>query len=146
MKLDTQAVLKQIDEFQLVLAVHEKTIRQYVVDKSFPLEERWNVFVKSGLGKIAAYIQHFDALNDFKGSVNNAVEEDLHDYQNRGTLIDLTELPDLLEEYEYIGKIFKVETSYDGNEFKEVVFTQEHLNQLKEEWLTKFIKGYHFDW
>lgn len=92
-------------------------LREWVKDKSIPLDERWDVFFASGLGIHSGNIEKFINLND-----DDLVSR--MDY-NRHEIVKLGDI----REY----GIDSLESDEDYNDFREDV-------------LEKFIKSFEWDW
>jgi hypothetical protein len=104
----------------------EKTLKLYVINKEIPLQERWDVFVESELGKAHPWIQHFKSIK----IVEDWMYSDFNKYETYQT-------KDLVERLqENIGN--------DMGPLDEV--TQELVDAFKEEILEKFLKSFQFDW
>jgi hypothetical protein len=98
-------------------------LKSYVQDKSYPLEERWKVFVeagKEGLLEEEPFIQHWE------GEVEKWFEDWLDG--------------DIVYKYEEVS----CERSINKANCPES--TEEFINELKEQWMAKFIYSFKFDW
>ena len=98
-------------------------VKEYVQNTSIPLEDRWEVFKKCGVGKEESYIQHII----FNG-------EDICDTEP-------------FSKYETIFLVNVVENKEDDLQYyKDVDFTRESIEAFKEEVLNQFIWSFEYDW
>ena len=100
LNLDEQ--VKLIDEIkESVLS----TLKDYVLDKSYSLDDRWTAFMRYGhLIEPESYVQHFKFLGDFN-AVRNIVEYYLYGDNERQDIIFVRDLLEVLEEpYDSITK------------------------------------------
>lgn len=94
----------------------ENSIRNYVKDKSFPLKNRWEVFVCSRFGDQSCFAIDFGILN-VRYWIENCHKE-------RYSFIDIVD---------YIG-------------FSEQDFKEEDLVEIKEKILESFVRSIELDW
>ena len=108
---------EQIEELEKLKLKITANLKEYVKDKSIPLDERWNLFFESNLGSHSNYIENFVNLdsNDLANS---------RDY-NRHETVDLQDL----REY----GVESIESDKEYDEFREDV-------------LNKFIQSFEWDW
>lgn len=92
-------------------------LKEWVKDKSIPLDERWEVFFASDLGKHSSWIEDFVNLDS----------DDVASHRD----MDRSETVDLQDIRAY--GISSIESDEDYDAFREDV-------------LTKFIKSFEWDW
>jgi hypothetical protein len=100
----------------------EGRLKKVVTDTSIPLEDRWDLFVQSGMGDHEPWIQHFEALKDY--------EDDLYDGLERHSTVEITELLIHLGELEFESQHAKIHVT----------------DAFKEEVLSQFIRAFTYDW
>ena len=118
-------LLQRIFEFKETELELKNLVKDYVQNKDFPLDERWEVFENSDLGDHEIYYVDFKSIN----------------------LVDIYEL----NRYEIVNVIDKVQNIIEDYEYclenkEEYRFTLEQINDLKEEVLEEFVKSFKFDW
>jgi coenzyme F420-reducing hydrogenase alpha subunit len=96
-------------------------LKKWVVNKSIPLEERWELFIKSELG------DHETSYWDF----NTFDNEKFHDGEYR---------------QKYQTLIPEDVINWATSKFNKINATEEQINNFKEEVLKNFIKSWEFDW
>lgn len=144
-------------------------LKVYVTDKNIPLDERWDVFIKSELGYEEDCIQSFKSLAPVKYFARNPIEDALYENYEKYMTIDVEYLyEELLEEYfktpkqiysngawydtgefnEYgfIGRPFLIDQIYNDPNPVEYTFTQQDADNFREEVLGAFLKSFRFDW
>ena len=106
--------IEQLDKLKQQLT---SELREWVKDKSIPLDERWDVFFASGLGVHSGSLENFVNLTD----------DDLANVRdfNRYEIVDL----DYVREY---GSI--------------TLESDEAYDEFREDVLSKFIKSFEWDW
>ena len=127
---------KQILDFFELRDKIEDVVKQYVQDKSISLDDRWEIFERSGFGEHNCWIKHLDSLHDdicmYDGLVHvdrnqdvsvfyiiETYKEDVESYNNQDWCKD-----NILEWKKY---------GFDPDNFK-------------EECMQKFVKGWKYDW
>lgn len=116
--MNNTKIKELIQDFVKLTKQTEEQVKKYCQDVSFPLEERWGVFIMSPFGNRGGYLEHFDNLDD-----------DII-YGER--------------DYDRNQQIYIVDNINDGD--YDQFLTNEQKNGLKEEVLKKWIKSYDFDW
>lgn len=96
-------------------------VKAYVQDISIPLDNRWELFIKSDLGEEIRFVEDFGPLGN--------VYEYYDFFFDRNQTVDLASFIANIEEGVYSIKI-----------------TKEEINIIKEEILGKFIKSFIYDW
>jgi hypothetical protein len=108
----------------------EQVVKDYVQDKSIALDDRWEVFEKSGFGSCPSWVQHLKSLHDDICIYDGLVHIDRH--QNVCVFR-------ILERYEdHLG--------YDTEKLQKWQKYNFNPEAFKEECLEKFIKGWVYDW
>lgn len=113
-------------EIQSFLETKQNLINRFkawVTDKSVPLEERWELFIKSDLGDISTYYENPPGIDWNK----HTLYDDFY-YDKYATC----KAKDILE------RVQEEEEKFSWDENKEVEF--------KEFFLNKFLKGFINDW
>lgn len=105
----------------------EEVVRDYVQDTLLPLDERWEIFEKSGFGCHHPFVAHFESLD------RNLVCYDGPFHTERNQSVSVFEV--IERYYESDKKRLEIWEKY---KFDPVAF--------KEECLAKFIKGWVYDW
>lgn len=95
-------------------------LKEYVKDKSIPLDERWELFIMCELGNNEPYIEHFNSFND--DELFAELELSRNEVVTSESIIDLL----------------------DTNIYGEYLYTT--LDDVKEEILDKFITSFKLDW
>lgn len=98
-------------------------VKQFVQDKTKPLEERWEIFCLAEMGERGDWVEDFDSLNKVYGGEVSWYDDFCVE---RMQTVYLTNVLDTL-------------TSKDN-------ITEEQINEFKEEVLQKFIWSFEFDW
>ena len=114
-----KAILKATD-------VLVKDFEEWCKDKTIPLDERWDIFMKSGFGK------HHTYYWDFKTFDQNAFHDGEH--------VRRYETCDPVRVIDEFGKGERLEDFIDQDNYDKLVI------DFKEEVLEKFIKSWNFDW
>jgi hypothetical protein len=113
----------------------ESIVKEYVQDKSISLDDRWEIFEKSGFGDCPCWVQHLESLHDDIVMYDGLVHTD------RNQTVSVF---DIIEAYNEARQEYEEDDSDDDFEkwerfrFDPVAF--------KEECLFKFIKGWKYDW
>ncbi len=107
---------EKIEEALKSLENLKKEFKKWCKDKSIPLDERWNLFIKSKLG------DHSSSYEDFDCKLGRDYTDDLEDKYLNHDVEDVLEYTDL-----------------SNYEEKEII-------EYKENVLKSFIKSYTFDW
>jgi len=107
---------EKIEKFLEEKKLLTEKLKLWVVDKSIPLGERWDLFIKSELGIEEPYIIDFDCEMD-----KQYIEELEYKYSTHNT-----------------GDIVKW--------LDEGQYTEIQIIEFQEEVLEKFIKSFKFDW
>ena len=105
----------------------EEVVRDYVQDTLLPLDERWEIFEKSGFGRCYPYMVSLDSLHDSIVCFNGVLP--VERYQNISVF-------EILKEYEEADLDTILLWELYG--FDPIAF--------KEECLAKFIRGWYCDW
>lgn len=113
MKEEIELFLQNKDELTEKLKI-------WVKDKSIPLDERWDLFIKSDLGEHSRYVERFNCkLGDhFVENLENKYETN-----NVSEILDFA--------------------NYDPEDDS---YSEEDIIEFKENVLDKFIKSFEFDW
>jgi hypothetical protein len=109
---------QKIEEFLKQKATLTEMLKKWVVDKTVPLSERWEVFVMSDLGERAPFMEEFDDLD-----MDDLAR--IRDF-NKFEVVDLTDINSFLK-----GK--------HG-------FNSKRIARIQEQILEKFIQSFEFDW
>lgn len=96
-------------------------VKEYCQDTSKPLEDRWNLFINSGLGDHSNYIEEFDSE-----IIKWFLDTDC--YQRHETI--------------YVKRI--IEIYCDNNDIEDI--NDLDVIKLKENILKQFIKSFDLDW
>ena len=121
-----------VDEMLHHQAQITANLKLWVVDKDIPLDERWDVFIKSGLGTKDSWITRFDSLGQdyfmYDGEYHCERYQTIHmdnvwERMTDDTRLYLTEFSDTLKP-EVAAK----------------------LDPFREEVLEKFIQSFYYDW
>lgn len=108
---------EKIENFLKLKEELKKELKEYVKDKKIPLEERWELFVKSKLGNHSRYYYEFEGID-----------------WNRYTLYD----DFYTDKYAQITVDAMLETARELEDFDEIAFKKDVLN--------KFIYSFENDW
>lgn len=122
-------------------------IRDYVKDKRFPLDERWDIFIKSDFGDICS--------NVYLESVNNYMDFDevVDDYNNIDSKLMVNIIYNFLkfnyhcfpeELTEKFGKKWMYGDIKNLQDYM-IILVENVICKVKEEILEKFIKSFEFD-
>lgn len=114
---------EKLKQFKKIQSEFEQELKAYCKDKSIPLDERWELFVESGMGEIGRWITKCKPMRKI-------IDHDKFYFEKYSTnryanLLERLEDP---EEYEYVGL-------KDGWQ-----------NELKEYALDNFEAGWVHDW
>lgn len=113
----------------------EQVVKEYVQDKSIPLEDRWEIFEQSGFGDDGCYIPHLESLHD-----DIVMYDGLVNVDRRETVCVFN----ILKQYFYAKK------EYEEGDYTEDFIKWQNFNfdpvAFQEECLAKFIKGWVYDW
>jgi hypothetical protein len=109
-------------------------LKEWVKDKSISLEERWEVFIKSGLGIHDNYYQTFGILD------GDWIQSEGPIYAERYEKVNVERIIESIEE----AKQTLMEDPDD--EYLNKDFANVDLVKLKEAILESFIKSFNFDW
>lgn len=116
---------EKINELILLQAQYKGELREWVKDKSIPLEERWSTFIKSKLG------EHRTSYEEFEWIDSDNYYDDYH-----------------IERHEtvYIDKLYEqgITPRYRTNQAE--LNTEEKQQEFKEDVLNKFIYSFKMDW
>lgn len=118
------------DSLQLyynVLHETKKELEIFVKNKNFPLEDRWKLFIESGLGEHKTWYQDFESydINDFLAE------------RERYKHIDVENIIDHINDRKL---------DYEDDDENNVDYYDELIYNLKEEILQKFIKSFEYGW
>lgn len=117
----------KIEEFLKTKEQLTEELKIWVKDKSIPLEERWEVFIKSELG------EQSDFYEDFVHIESDEYNPDGHFHIDRHELITVQEILERAQEANYYSKEIMLDT-------------EEKIIEFKEEVLSKFIYSFENDW
>ena len=113
------------DELESFLDLKESVasnLKEWVKDKSIPLEERWELFIKSGLGVYDSFYHNFPGIDWNKKTLYDDFYMEKHTTRDVIYFLDIIEGDDDIE--------------WDNE--KDIAF--------KEYFLEKFIVGFENDW
>ena len=127
---------KQILDFFELRDKIEEVVRDYVQDTLLPLDDRWEIFEKSGFGEHNSYITHLDSLH------NDIVMYDGLVHADRNQSISVFEI---IKRYNEHKEDFEKQT-YNAKHFLEWQKYKFDPVAFKEECLAKFLKGWDHDW
>jgi hypothetical protein len=113
---------EKIENFLKEKSELRNELKQFVQDKSKPLNERWEIFVQSELGEKKSYFETFDH------KIGEKYVDLLEDKYSTHTVKNI------------------LDTIDDLNEEENWNFTDEDINSFKEKVLEKFIWSFKFDW
>ena len=123
--------MRQVVEALLQSQEHiTQALKLWVVDKSIPLDERWDVFIKSGLGSTDRWSLNLDSLPTDAVMYEGIIHCDR--YQTREVRDLPEELEDAIENWDH---------DYGHKEAKDI-----DLVAVKEEILKEFIYSFTYDW
>jgi len=112
--------------------------KKYVQDRSVPLEVRWTFFVKYSLGHQKPEIYHPECLKDFHTPYgDNALADRYLLSGDRHRTVYFSNVVSNMEAD--IGRFVIVHK-------EPVTITSEHIEELKEELLEKYISSFILDW
>lgn len=114
----------------------ELVVKEYIQDKSIPLDDRWEIFEKSGFGCEKSWIQHLESLNDDIVMYDGLVHADRH---------QAVSVFEILERY-YEHKEDFEKKSYNADKYLEWQKYKFDPVAFQEECLEKFVKGWVYDW
>ena len=115
--------LEKLNTYKSQIDIFQRDIREYIQDKSIDVDKRWEVFLKAGkLGMLPVeeYIQHFEG----------EIEE----------WIDKYVLDDRCYKHMIVTAWSCLNLAIDDEKDKGF------QNELKEQWMEKFIYSFNFDW
>ena len=118
-----RVLIDKLEETREKLGEIEEEIIPYIQDKSLPLNERWDCFINNDLGGHDCYIQRFN-----------------------GSKIGIDFIEDgWKEKYMtlYVSDI--LEHDEKGNNITEK-YTQEEIDEFRENVLQKYIKSFELNW
>lgn len=113
--------------------------KEFVQDKSIPLETRWEFFADNELGGQKSWLYHTKCLKDFNNTHGNVIES-LYFYEDRGRREEIYFFDIVSNLVHDIGKIIKV------SDKEAVMLTKEHVDEFKEELLANYISSCIMDW
>jgi hypothetical protein len=114
----------------------ESIVKEYVQDKSISLDDRWEIFEKSGFGNCPSWVQHLESLHDDIVMYDGLVHVD------RNQQVSVFEI---IERY-YEHKQDFEEQTYNAKDFAKWQKYKFDAVAFKEECLFKFIRGWKYDW
>lgn len=124
---------EKIEEFLLKREELIKEFKEYVVDKTIPLESRWDLFISSDLGEERDYILRLKSYNLDRYYDRSWCEK--HDIIEPGYL------------FEYIEEYELEDCEPEDDDYADLKAGLEiTINNIKEELLSLFIKSWRFDW
>jgi hypothetical protein len=116
----------------------EQVVKDYVQDKSIALDDRWEVFQKSGFGSCPSWVQHLKSLHDDICIYDGLVPTDRH--QNVCVF-------DILERYQDdLSNASLYDDEWNTKNLKQWQKYNFNPEAFKKECLEKFIKGWVYDW
>lgn len=134
-KVTKNSKQKILDFFELRDKI-EQVVKNYVQDKTVPLDDRWEIFEKSGFGEHQYYSVHLDSLHDDIVMYDGLVHADRHQSISVFEIIEkYNENKEDFEKQNYAAKNFLEWQKY---KFDPIAF--------KEECISKFLKGWDHDW
>lgn len=116
---------EKIEQFLKEKEILTEELKEWVKDKSIPLEERWEVFVKSELGERISYYEQFEGVESDGYYDNYYIEK----YQTVTT-----------------GQLFEIASKPTYTNKEPELNTQEQKDSFREDVLDKFIKSFENDW
>lgn len=137
-------------------------LKPILVDKSIPLDDRWELFTEAKLGNNSCCIEHFDSLEKGKWDIPGAYGRTnpfhnwiLYEGMDKGHKVYLANVAENLaerigdtltfqppKEYDYEARAFKATAPPAITE----TFTQEDYDAFREEVLEKMLVSFIFDW
>lgn len=113
----------------------KQDFERYIADKSFPLEERWNVFLEAStdLSNNECYIQHLDSVDTVQ----------FHDNGARGQVTAEGVIEMFMGNYELDRES---EGDYSPRTEAEWAVIKEKAIPVKEELLARNLKSWLIDW
>lgn len=127
----------KFNEFLNLRAFFEEKLEEFVKDKSIPLDIRWEVFERSGMGESRTYIVHFKTLPEDIVTYEGLVHCEI--YQTMSVFRIVEDIEEYLEEC----------NSGDAYDLRYKKMLDDHkfdIKEFKEECLSMFLKEYKFDW
>ena len=112
----------KIEQFLAYKASIEAEFKQFCEDTNIPLDERWDLFVKSDLGTINRYIASCAAVRN---------------------ILERVGFTDKYSTITYSRVIGWIDDDYDDNDQP---IKRGEINEIKEYALQTFEKGFTFDW
>lgn len=138
--------MKHIVEEMLYHQDHiTEKLKVWVVDKDIPLEERWDTFIKSGLGEHHVFLVKFKSLGE------DFISYDGKFHAERHQTVDVEDIEQILLdghghwEGDWEGR-WDGDGHWKGEEFIHEEYPEEMIAEFKEEVLEKFLKSFEFDW
>jgi hypothetical protein len=127
-KLRVEIINEKIDSLK-------EDFANFIKDKSFPLEERWSVFLKANnaLSNFEPFIQHLDTVETLG----------FHDNGARGDVTAECVIDRFINYYELERE---QDGDYSARTDAEWKMIEEKANTIKEELLEKNLKGWLIDW
>lgn len=110
---------KQIEEFLDVKKQLAEQLKVWVKDKSIPLDQRWELFVKSELGEKSNWIERFEGID------SDLYYDEFYIHKYQTTTVD------------YL---------YECACENDILVTDEDKEAFKEDVLDQFIFSFKFDW
>jgi hypothetical protein len=121
--------MPQIPDLLEELAVHktagdklEARVLSVASDKSIPLDERWNMFVASGMGRKERWLAHFSSLKN--------IEDDLYNSYDKRQTVRVKDLMEALRYHEFTSMHERLHTI---EEFQEEVL-QLGISEFSYNW------------
>ena len=150
------SVRDKLDRIKQLKDELEQELKQIIQDKTQDLDERWDLFIESGLGNCESWIQDFKfwvpkfASHQGAGSAQVIIDA-LHNNYNRSETVNLEDLYHRLGYWVDDERTFKVKKYQYQPEFKElpeetVLFTQEDADLFREDCLSRFLRSFDWDW
>jgi hypothetical protein len=147
-------ILSKIDELERIKYDSQKAIRNYCIDKSNPLDQRWDVWVQYTLKEEEDY-----ALNpeDFENPLLKYLCEKINDHTSKGHEVDYSRFIDNVtwfdeDDYEQIPIIMRdVKLNFLLNNRESDIYNKSIVNEeldiiLREAIMDENFGAYRFDW
>lgn len=113
---------KRIELFNKAKENIKSDLKKVVVDKSYPLNERWDLFIESNLGEHTNYYVEFEG---FEGINSDRYYDDFY-----------------IEKYETVQVKYLLKRGIE----KQILDSDYKINMFKEDVLTEFIKSFEYNW
>lgn len=110
---------KRIELFNKAKENIKSDLKNFVVDKSYPLNERWDLFIESDLGEHTNYYAEFEGIN------SDRYYDDFY-----------------IEKYETVQVKYLLKRGIE----KQILDSDYKINMFKEDVLTQFIKSFEYSW